>query len=110
MPRNTVNLTLPAIANDMKLLLEGPPMHACWFSCVFKMMTPCLITQQDLQHMHHLQYSISTNDPYNNQQGTHLVRVECVCVRAHVPTWYRMGTQPVIIKITYNSMLHCYSS
>jgi len=87
-------------------------MHACWFSCGFKIMTPRLIAQQDLQHMHHLQYGISTstNVPIITNRQHSLLS----CVRAHahmrLPTRDQMGTQPVIIKIPYNSKLHCYSS
>lgn len=92
-----------------EIIVGMPPLHACWFSCGFNM-TARLIAQQDLGLMHHLQYGISTNVPtITNRQHSLCVLSICVCVHMCLQN-DPMGTQPVIIKIPYNSMLHWYSS
>lgn len=82
MSRNTVNLTLP------ELLITW---YYCWNAPIglllvflwFKMMTPCLIAQQDLQYMHHLQYGISINVPtITNRQHSLCALIVCVCTCA----------------------------
>lgn len=78
-----------------EIIVGMPPLHACWFSCGFKMMTPHLIAQQDLWHMHHLQYGISTNVPTitNRQHSLCMLSVGVyVCARARTCTC-RHGTQ-----------------
>lgn len=87
--KNTVNISFLADASDLGFSVEWTgvsTLHAYWFSCKFKMVTPCPLSQQNPPSKC---ITINTVPLHMFQQQWQLILLwcVCVCVSGHEAHW-----------------------